>query len=133
MFHRMKITDMNVICLEECFEYLEVGDFLNVVDANKRRRAAQFVYFWKYSESRVDFNVLERKHVRFIEVIILFMDLETSLQLLHCFGNLIKESLVNTNSLVEIVLIHLNGYCVESLARSNFIVVMNEKMSLDHS
>lgn len=62
----MKITDMNLICLEECFEYLELGWLVNVANANIRlRKAAQYVYFRKYSEMTVYFRVYVRR-VRYI-------------------------------------------------------------------
>lgn len=52
----MKITDLNIICLEDIFEYLDVLNLLNVADSNKRLNfAARFVFRRKHGKMSVAF------------------------------------------------------------------------------
>lgn len=132
----MKITDMNLICLEECFEYLEFRDLLSVADANIRlRRAAQFVYLRKYSEQIVNFQLQWRDYIRSLKFVsrgsVLIEDLSTSFQLLRCFGQLIKY--VNVHCYFNYfrpVLTQINEYCAESLVKISFYSAKQDHLTL---
>lgn len=42
---KMKLTNLNIDCLENVFEYLKLGDLISVAAANKRlNKAAKFVF-----------------------------------------------------------------------------------------
>lgn len=117
----MKITDMNLICLEECFEYLALGDLLSVADACKRmRRAAQSVYNQRHGENRICLQYMTQndrvicENSRSCSV----GDLKSAFQLLRCFGQLIKvlQLTMNSNQSQFLLLFNaINEYCSESL------------------
>ncbi|XP_031639148.1 uncharacterized protein LOC116351208 isoform X1 [Contarinia nasturtii] len=133
---KMKITDMNIDCLEECFEYLEFGDLLNVAYANKKlRKAAKFFYLRKYGEFTVSFSVFRRKpflpfkvHLNYRRIDI--QELKSALQLLHCFGHLIKYVWFTSSVLNDLLLNYLNEYCAESLVTFEFYMANKRKNEL---
>lgn len=102
----MKITDMNLICLEECFEYLEYADLLSVANSNTRlRRAAQFVYFRKPDQNCLTIYPPNSTKIR------------RSLEFLRCFGNLISSLKLYAFEKDELLFSHLNEYCAEYLTK----------------
>lgn len=55
----MKVTEMNIICLEECLEHLDLDHLLIAADSNKRmRRAAESVFKRKHSEKFFKYGYL---------------------------------------------------------------------------
>lgn len=122
----MKITDMNLICLEECFEYLELRDLLNVADANKSLcKAAEFVFHQKYSQRCVGFSFCEcsnSKNLVYIykSRISLVDNLKSSFQIIRCFGHLIKNvefTWGNKCKAEQPVFDCINKYCADSLVK----------------
>lgn len=100
----MKITDMNIDCLENCLEYLSLIDLLNAADSNKRlRHAARYVFVRIYSKRKVHLSLIKLMNkiwngsqyksgvVSNITGKLLFYDLKKGLQFLLCFGDLFSE------------------------------------------
>lgn len=139
---KMKITDMNMICLEECLEYLELKDLLDVANANKRlREAAQFVYLRKYSQKTISTNLIELNHgISVFKEFIEICNFKMLLQFFRCFGQLIKYMNIEFTDLSTVktlrkiskqrILFQLNEYCSESLIKINFYNVKNDELKL---
>lgn len=52
-FKKMKITDLNIDCLEAILDRLKFQDFVNAADSNKRiKHAAEFLFLRKYNEKK---------------------------------------------------------------------------------
>ncbi|XP_055308303.1 uncharacterized protein LOC129572383 [Sitodiplosis mosellana] len=132
----MKITDMNLICLEECFEYLQLKDILSVADTTKRlRKAAQGVYLRKYGEkTTIEYSYNQLWLCRTNKPSIKFDDLKTPLQLLRCFGHMIHDMEINfeksNRGRVQKLLMQLNEYCAESLIKLTFIGVKKNELNI---
>ena len=91
---KMKVTGLNIDCIESNFEYLGLGDLLNAADSNVRlRMAANFIFVRRYQNKKIWFRemcispnrliTIEEEHIK-------ISDLKTSLQLLRCFGRFIR-------------------------------------------
>lgn len=123
----MKITDMNLICMEECFEYLELKDLLNVADASTRmRRAAQSVFFQKFGKKRLkiksgECGITHKTIVSTMEDGYIIFGRKYCLQLLRCFGNSVLSislsGIFMSHAEQEFVLIYLNKFCAEHLTQ----------------
>lgn len=90
----MKITDINIDCLESIFNYLPLSDLLNVSDSNKYlKKAAALVFVQKYRKKTMQLNGLQMSQSRkiLINSRIYIRDLRTALQILRCFGYLISK------------------------------------------
>lgn len=142
----MKITDLNIDCLESVFEYLELGDLINVADANKRmNKAANYLFVREQSHKRFYFKQVliskcqfDGKRLSNTKDWILFRDLKTSLRFIRCFGHLIsivyceffryydnsKEMIFNYES-DHHIMDYVNQYCSESLTQITFKMAMN--------
>lgn len=125
----IKLTDLDIDCLECVFEYLELGDLLNVTDSNKRlRNAANFVVDRKYSNTYFIFQNIHLSQNRSVEIkknpkdfpqlkyCITVRDLKTSLQFLRCFGYLkaymeFDLSLPKPSELDQHLINYCNEYC----------------------
>lgn len=89
----MLLTGLNIDCLEEIFEYLELGDLLNAADSNKRMlHASKFVYVRKYGSHRLHIGLfckcyLSKKSGETITV----NNFKSILSLLRNFGPLISR------------------------------------------
>lgn len=61
----MKLTDMNLDCIESCLEHLKFNDLLQVAASNKRlNRAANFIYNRKYgSKNKVIIYIVDSTYM----------------------------------------------------------------------
>lgn len=90
----MKITDINIDCLESILNYLPLSDLLNVADSTKYlKKAATIVFVQKYRKKTMQLNGLQMSKSRkiLINSKIYIRDLRTALQILRCFGYLILD------------------------------------------
>lgn len=120
----MKITDMNLICIEECLEYLELDDLLNVADSNKRlRKAAECVFLRKLGQRSIQINYCRQVNPNFWfnrNINLHIHDLKFALQLLRCFGHLITSlDLCYFDKPVRIFA-YTNEYCAKSVTKISF-------------
>lgn len=54
----MKLTDMNLYCIENCLDLLQIEDLLNAASSNKRLcRAANSIYDQKHRNKKISFNI----------------------------------------------------------------------------
>ena len=54
---KMKLTGLNIDCLENILEYLELGDLLNAATSNKRlNQAANFIFDREHSKKMFRFE-----------------------------------------------------------------------------
>lgn len=122
----MKLMDLNIDCLETNFEYLNLGNLLNVADSNTRlRKATHFVFVRRYQNKKIRFQDMRISQNRLITIDkdrIIINDIKSGLQLLRCFGSLIREIDVQCyNSkyrwLYKYVLIYIQKYCNNSLTK----------------
>ncbi|XP_055323587.1 uncharacterized protein LOC129578686 [Sitodiplosis mosellana] len=89
----MKLTDLNIDCIEGILEHLEIDDLMSAADSNTRlRHAARFVYDRKYSEKTVSllpgWNFESGSGPTRPEYI--FYNVRSSFRLLRCFGHLVS-------------------------------------------
>lgn len=119
---KMKLTDLNIDCLENVLGYLELGDLINAADANKRlNEAANFVFVRKYNRANIRFlpnsscfGISYKKEDKYMYV----KGLKVSLQLLRCFGHLISGlacCLIGKHH--HHIINYINEYCSESLKK----------------
>lgn len=135
----MKITGLNVNCLEKVFKYLSFDDLLNVSEANFHlREVAKVVYRLKYGRAKVFIQDIRLSVIRLLEYTdrcgkrVDIRDLKTSFKLLRYFGSSISNLSVSqtdgdpihTPEFYDIsyarVLTYINQYCSESLTRITF-------------
>lgn len=138
----MKLTDLNIICLEGILEYLDLEDLLNAAESNKRLcHASKFVYIGKYGSSTILFGSVYKsrqeclKNDKLIDIKkedISVHDLKSIFQMLRNFGHLISRiditllSPNNMSSQTRIYIIdYVNFYCHETLS-DIFIVMFNQ-------
>lgn len=131
----MKITDVNIDCLEKAFKYLEYEDLFNVAASNMHlRKAAQLVHRLKYRKLIVQMGIEVSsspkigmsKSNHYANII----DLKTCFRLLRYFGNSISHldfdlemrgnSLEFHNISVARLMTYVNQYCSESLIEIKF-------------
>lgn len=125
---RLKLTDLNIDCLEHVFQYLNLSELIAVADANQRLNiAANLIFMRKYSAKTVEFQGIHLSRNRRIKFEmdnfgnIYIGDLRTCLTYLRCFGHLIAHVTFRfasgrDNSAHELrVLDYINEYCSESL------------------
>lgn len=90
----MKLTDLNLDCLETVLEYLEFEDLFNAANSNKRmQRAASPVYDRKYYK-RFELGVngwFGGPKYEILRGCIYVFDFKYGLQLLRCFGHLLSS------------------------------------------
>lgn len=91
----MKLTDINIDCLEKILEYLEFGDLLSAASSNKRlNKAAHYILIrkkWHKSVLLISIRISRKRLIKFKYHWIEINDLKTSLQYIRCFGHLIYE------------------------------------------
>lgn len=91
----MKLTELNIDCLENVLAYLELRDLLSAASSSKQlNQAANFVFIRKYSKKEMNFENIHLKHYapyKFEQYSIVFSDFKASLQLLRCFGHLVEN------------------------------------------
>lgn len=117
---KMKLTDLNIDCLENVFEYLKLGDLINVATANKRlNKAAEFVFARDYNRKRIIFEVISQYKILETDgnSFIYISDLRTSLKMIRCFGHLISiaECFATDFETEQHIRNYINKYCSKSL------------------
>lgn len=134
----MKLTDLNIDCLDNILEYLELDDLLNAATANKRlNKAANFIYDRDYGKKQLYCQEIHRSRHRSVDLIddlIIICDLRTNLQLIRCFGEVIFNiyltlSTQSQSMLGQYTLNYINKYCSDTLLR---IGVDNGQCALQH-
>lgn len=121
----LKIIDMNIDCLEEVMEYLNLPDLLEIADSNKRlRRAACYFFSQKYAKKHFEIRTYRneeesRKVFNVNNNYITITNTETSLKFLRCFGSLITLLTIRNENCNERccteILRYINTYCAKSL------------------
>lgn len=115
----MKISDLNIDCLEEIFDHLSGIDLLNVADTNTRfRKAAVLVVARRIgcgivftTNFSIKFGFIRREEL---------MGLVYVLRFLRCFGHLIThldiyvEYAIDNDGFSEIIR-YVNEYCAQNL------------------
>lgn len=124
---RMKITDMNIDCLDAVLDFLEFKDLINAASSNKRiNHAAKFVFIRKYNKKnlRFDFCVMKRSkttsslcHVKAKGNTMIILSISIALPLLRCFGRVIHKIRLSYSNKFRINYItsYINQFCTESL------------------
>lgn len=120
--HNMKLTDLNIDCLEGILEYVKIRDLFNVADSNKRlRHASKFVFLRKYGICKFRFicesKSIKPRPVRW-EELIRINDLKSILQLLRNFGALIYGIIYydfNHKNTGQYIIDYINEFCSASL------------------
>lgn len=124
----MRITDMNIDCLEEVSKHLNLTDLLNIADSSKRlNKAANFVFNQKHGNKLVRFVLCvgdQHRLVRKNGDTIFIVDFYTSLRFVRCFGQLISRidldwmqlctEMYTKPAFVEIFR-YMNEYCTQNL------------------
>lgn len=126
----MKITDLNIDCLEAILYRLEFQDFLNAADSNKCiNHAAKFVFIRKYNKKRLTLRIETPLGRQYIQNYCSFdfssyksmdiFDLEVALPLLRCFGCVINKIELRFNGTVHdnYITSYLNQFCTDYLKR----------------
>lgn len=138
----MKVTKLNINCLEKILKYLSYNDLLNVAESNSHlRNVARVVYRLKYRTTKVFIIGIKLSAVRLLKFTdvsdkrVKVSDLKTGLRLLRHFGDSISTVSVNqpgeelaapkyTSEFYDIsyacLIAYINQYCCESLTRINF-------------
>lgn len=115
---RIRITEINIECLEIAFKYLSLDDLLNVANTNTHlRNAAKLAFASKYRKKRIN--------VQWTESIPGIADegyLKMSLRMLRCFGELISSLEVScyfvndkSDTFLQRLLDYVSEYCATSL------------------
>lgn len=133
----MKLTGLNIDCLECVFDYLELIDLISVASSNKRLgKVANLVFARQHSKRCFQFqNQRLYPDPRLYGVSYMINDLKTSLKLLRCFGHLIFRLEFIQNKIItpentEIayhMLNYINKYCANSLQN---ILIDNAQISV---
>lgn len=85
----MKLTDLNIDCLEAILECLEIGDLLNAADACRRlHHAANHLYLRIHGEK----PLIDTKYYAVRPIAFAISNLKIALQLLRCFGHLVSHT-----------------------------------------
>lgn len=126
----MKLTDLNIDCLEAILEHLELKDLLNVADSNKRLcHASKFVYIEKYGSYIIRFcrinkskqKLIHNESVRMFEDMIDIDYLKCIFQLLRNFGHLISQIyylmwfVYSVEEEIPHIIDYLDYYCRQTL------------------
>lgn len=119
---KMKLTGLNIDCLENILEYLDFGDILTAANSNNRlNKAANYIFVRKYCQKVIFDNIVlipqDQFHIN--NEFIKFFDFKTSLQFIRCFGHLVFDiNLVqNEPKLDQHIIKYLNEFCFKSLIR----------------
>lgn len=131
----MKITDLNIDCLEAILNYLDFQDLINAADANKRiKHAAKFVFAEKYSDLKLVFRVLppsmrliipnpeiDDRSMNLFPNHVDVHDLKIALQLLRCFGCVMKKIQLKFSKTVynQYITSYINQFCADSITKFN--------------
>lgn len=123
-----KITDMNFDCLVDIFDYLSIGDFLNLADSSKYLKSAvESLFIRRYRKKCFHlyhlFNTWEQHII--VEADVLVEDLRSGLQLLRCFGHLIHRLRIANLSDIKYgyIVAYTNEYCISSLFEVHLLAI----------
>lgn len=118
----ISIIDLNVDCLEKIFSFLNVNDLLNVVDSNKLlKQGAEFAFKEKKNTKIILDRLKKREIVHYHDWspggdALCITDLNTSLQLLRCFGHLIFSLEIVYTDISANNRVHLDHYIADYCA-----------------
>lgn len=124
-----RITDMNIDCLECIFNYLDVKDLLNVTDSCKRlKQVTDLVYSLRYGRKTLELTKSslhmskEFNEFRMTDRKISVKDLKNILQIIRCFGHLIRNISVDIFHKKYCVYVceYLNLYCCNGLVEIKY-------------
>lgn len=96
----MKITDLNIDCLDSCFQHLNIEDLLSVADSNKQLRyLARYTFARKFRRETIrivsTMNCKKYERIFFsVRPQLIISSLRWSLQFLRCFGDLVPEIII---------------------------------------
>ena len=125
---KLKLTHLDIDCLERIFRYLSPGDLINVADSNKQlKQAADLAFYFEYGSKKISIVGFSSDPWRWnVGCRILIRHLKSTLRLLRCFGHLIsklgiclrdeyidKIELLDTN--FSYLVSYIQEYCVKSL------------------
>lgn len=119
---KIKITDLNIDCLEEIFKYLDLSNLLNVANSNKWLKiAASFVFRRNYGKKRV--TVIQPYGYEGIPLRVycknVIVRATFSLRFLRYFGCIVSklEIILDNISQKQVykICFYINEYCTESL------------------
>lgn len=121
----MKITDMDIDCLESCIEYLETEELFNVANSNKRlNKAASYVLASRFSGEVSFCNSFyhpgEQRWQIFPDKCTKINELSMGLQFLRCFGHLISNLTIiakDCSAFNDNITSYINQYCSETLRK----------------
>lgn len=117
----MKITGVNLDCLQSILEYLNFDDLFNVALSNKRlNEAAALVFNRKCQQKSIiigEIRILQYRLFKMRSSLIEVFDLKTCLQFLRCFGNTINTINYWAMKYHKQILSYINEYCSESLSK----------------
>lgn len=136
----MLLTDVNSDCLEKVFEYLNLGDLLNVIDASKQLHQPAYVLLnrdYIRSDQYLSIGSLCRVRPQLYELSYDFInirDVKTALQFLRCCGKFVSEidfafyedltparlHTKRSTELDQFVLNYIQKYCLETLTKITF-------------
>lgn len=130
----IKITDVNQLCLEKIFIFLNLEDLVNVACANKHLQLATYApYARKIAKKTTKINLFEDSRSGIIdkEDTVVIENFKTILQMLRCFGHIVTNInvWVATSELHHIyhrVCSYITEYCAKTLQA----IEMNEARGL---
>lgn len=128
----LKITDLNIDCLEIICKYLSISDLLNVAETNQHlKQAADLVFNLKYSKKTIEIYGAHHRiqHIDDLEYSIVIYNLLDSLKAIRCFGHLVKDLQIYVDRTdyiykryvdrschsFECLITYVNQYCAVSL------------------
>lgn len=129
------LTDLNIDCIEKIFDNLELGDLVNIADANKcLKMCAEMIFVRNYGNKCIMLDLEPNSLLPSISMQkewTKISDLKTCLQTMRCFGHLItnlhvKDYHSNDGKIPQIIwlLNYITEYC-----RKNVIEITFEKFS----
>ncbi|XP_055308754.1 uncharacterized protein LOC129572740 [Sitodiplosis mosellana] len=128
LVNELKLTDINVDCLEHIFMHSTVDDFVNIAHTNTQLKpAADLAFARKFGKKKFYFRV-ESLYPDDLSLTgeewIIVHDLQTSLRLLRCYGHLILRLHIDYQKQLRPapikVLRYVNKFCYESLVEISF-------------
>ncbi|XP_055301905.1 uncharacterized protein LOC129568257 [Sitodiplosis mosellana] len=137
-YSRMKITNLNIDCLERILDYLEFQDLINAAASNKRiNHAAKFIFdARKYNESKLCFKVFLPVSNSTNQVVIVVREghappflispkrieiheLKMALRLVRCFGDMLNkvELIFQGLNHDQYIAFYIGEFCAESITK----------------
>lgn len=115
---KMKLTDMNIDCIQSCLKYLKLDDLLKTAASTKRlNHVSNFIYDRKYDKDVfIKITSQETVQIQQLDECIYMHDLRSSLKLLRCFGHLLSTISIHFSEFTyQHAIEYANEYCAKSL------------------